>query len=242
MDGHTGYGDATHAARTVRECEAAGIAGLHIEDQLFPKRFGYHAGVKQVVPIDEAVFKLRAAMAARTNPNFLVIARTDAWGAEGGGLEEAIRRMEAYAEAGAEAVLPMVFDPEDAITVREAIPEVPMVWLAGLSGMKLKETSDSEGRDKSGLPELSVAEIRRIGYEIIIYPLAPIVAATMAVNKLLLEIRDTGLCNLKGFEEGRRAIHDAIRIEEIYSIEAQGSPSERSRPRRSRRTPLEGRR
>ncbi len=227
MDGHTGGGDATHAARTVHECEMAGIAGFHIEDQLFPKRLGYHVGKKYIVPIKEAVHKLKAAMAARTDKNFFIVARTDAWGAEGGGLDEAIRRCNAFAEAGAEALLPMVFDPDEAHKIREAVPGLPMAWLAGTSGMKLKEKSDSAGGDRTTIPELSIRDVQSMGYNIILYPLAFIVASTIAVNRLLHEIRDTGTCDLSGFEEGRKAIQDVIKVESLFSLEDQeGAPQQ----------------
>lgn len=219
MDGHTGYGAATHAVRTVRECEAAGIAAIHIEDQLFPKRLGYHSGIKHVVPLDEAVLKLKAAINARTDSNFLVIARTDAWGAENGGLDETIRRLKAFANAGAEALLPMVFDPVQARKVRQAIPNLPMIWLAGLGGMDLKETSDSKAEGHGRVAELSISDIRALGYEIIVYPLAPIIAAAAAVNKQFRGIRDAGICDVQDLEEGRQAIQKAIRFDALEEIE-----------------------
>lgn len=224
MDGHTGGGDATHVARTVHECEMAGIAGFHIEDQVFPKRLGYHVGKKYIVPLKEAVHRLKVAMAARTDKNFFLVARTDAWGAEGGGLDEAIRRCNAYAEAGAEALLPLVFDPDEAVKLRNAVPGLPMAWLAGISGMNLREKSDSKGGDMTKIPELSIRDVQSMGYSIIVYPLCFIVASVIAVNKLLHEIRDTGTCNLSGYEVGRKAIQDVIKVESLYSLEDQEGP------------------
>ena len=102
-DADTGFGNAVNVIRTVREYIAAGIAGIHMEDQVSPKRCGHVAG-RLVIPIEEAVGKVRAAVDARNavDPDFVLVARTDARGASGGSLEEAIRRANAFLEAGAD--------------------------------------------------------------------------------------------------------------------------------------------
>jgi 2-methylisocitrate lyase-like PEP mutase family enzyme len=102
-DADTGYGNAINVIRTVQNYEAAGLAAMHIEDQVAPKRCGHAAG-KIVVPLEEAVGKIRAAVEARRDPDFMIIARTDAVAAAGGGLDEAIRRGHAFARAGADMV------------------------------------------------------------------------------------------------------------------------------------------
>ena len=100
-DADTGYGNALNVQRTVREYEAAGVAGVHIEDQLFPKKCGFFQG-KQVIPLEENVQKLRAALDARTDPDFVVIARCDAYAVTG--WEDTVRRCRAYRDAGADLV------------------------------------------------------------------------------------------------------------------------------------------
>lgn len=100
-DADTGYGNAINVIRTVENFERAGVAGIHIEDQVSPKRCGHVAG-KTIVSEEEAVGKLRAALDARKDKDFVIIARTDAVAARGGGLDEAIRRGRAYARAGAD--------------------------------------------------------------------------------------------------------------------------------------------
>jgi 2-methylisocitrate lyase-like PEP mutase family enzyme len=102
-DADNGYGNAINVIRTVREYVGTGVAGIHIEDQAIPTRCGHVAG-RQVIPIEEAVGKYRAAAQARdaADPNFVLIARTDARGAHGGSLDEAIRRANAYLAAGAD--------------------------------------------------------------------------------------------------------------------------------------------
>lgn len=103
-DADTGYGNAINVMRTVGLFERAGLAGMHLEDQVFPKRCGHVAG-KRVIPVEEMVGKIRAACRARSDPGFVIIARTDARDVEG--LEAAISRGKAYLDAGADASSPM---------------------------------------------------------------------------------------------------------------------------------------
>ena len=100
-DADTGYGNPLNVQRTVREYEAAGVAGIHIEDQLFPKKCGFFEG-KQVIPQEEAIQKLRAALDARTDPDFVIIARCDAYAVTG--WEDTLQRCHAYVDAGADMV------------------------------------------------------------------------------------------------------------------------------------------
>src|SRR5918996_3425292 len=102
-DADNGYGNAINVMRTVREYIQTGVAAIHLEDQIIPKRCGHVAG-RRVIPMDEALGKYRAAAEARRDldPDFVIVARTDARGAHGGSLDEAIRRANAYLEAGAD--------------------------------------------------------------------------------------------------------------------------------------------
>ena len=122
-DADNGYGNAINVMRTVREYIRTGVAGIHIEDQAIPKRCGHVAG-RRVIPIEEAVGKYRAADAVRRelDPDFVLIARTDARGAPGGSLDEAIRRANAYLEAGAD--LAFVEGPTSVEEVRRVCREV----------------------------------------------------------------------------------------------------------------------
>lgn len=132
-DADEGYGNALILQRTVYEYERAGVAGIHIEDQRAPKRCGHLAG-KYVIPLDEAVGKIRAAVRAKSDPDFFLIARTDARGAVGGSLEEAIRRGRAYADAGADMVWAEFGSPDRAdpiafaAAMRQTHPEVPLAF------------------------------------------------------------------------------------------------------------------
>jgi isocitrate lyase len=134
-DADDGYGNALSTIRTVQEYVRSGVAGIHIEDQVFPKRCGHIAG-KTIIPLDQAVGKYRAAIETRDrlNPDFVIIARTDAYGAVGGSLEEAIRRGRAYADAGVDLVWPELSSPDRepavafARAMRESHPDLPLAF------------------------------------------------------------------------------------------------------------------
>jgi len=130
-DADTGYGNPINVTRTIREYEAAGVAGCHLEDQVFPKKCGFFAG-KQVVPLEEHVQKIRAALAARRDPDFVIIARTDALAVHG--WEEVIRRCQAYHKAGADLVfVDGITTVEDLHTYASALRDLPKLY----SGMLL---------------------------------------------------------------------------------------------------------
>ena len=134
-DADDGYGNALSTIRTVQEYVRSGVAGIHIEDQVFPKRCGHIAG-KTIIPLDQAVGKYRAAVDTRDslNPDFVIIARTDAYGAVGGSLDEAIRRGRAYADAGVDLVWPELSSPDRepavafARAMRESHPRLPLAF------------------------------------------------------------------------------------------------------------------
>lgn len=151
-DADTGYGNELNVVRTVREYEKRGVAAIQIEDQTFPKRCG-HLDNKEVVPLEEFLPKIRAAVAARTNPGFTIIARTDARAVAG--FDEAVKRANAVLDAGADVAF--VEAPQTMDEVR-AIPKLVkgpcllnMVW-------------------KGKTPEVSIADARAFGFRIMIFP------------------------------------------------------------------------
>lgn len=174
-DADTGYGNPINVIRTVRDYEQAGVAGIHLEDQVMPKRCGHLAG-KAVVPQQDMVAKIRAAVAARTNPDFLLIARTDARAPEG--LESALRRAAAYAEAGADMLF--VEAPQDEAEV-EAIA-------ATLSGVPLLFNWAEGGRT----PPVPLARLTELGYRLVIFPVGTLLAATAGMRRLLATLRADG--------------------------------------------------
>ena len=153
-DADNGYGNAINVVRTVRDYIQTGVAGIHIEDQVMPKRCGHVAG-RQVIPLDEAVGKYRAADQVRRalDPDFVLIARTDARGAVGGSLDEAIRRANAYLDAGADVAF--VEGPVSREEVARVTREVRGPVLYNQTGVS---------------PRLSVAEMKDLGIAIAIFP------------------------------------------------------------------------
>jgi 2-methylisocitrate lyase-like PEP mutase family enzyme len=177
-DADTGYGNAVNVRRTVEEFEAAGVAAIHIEDQVWPKRCGHLPGSRPVVTLAEQVGKIEAALAARRDPAFVIIARTDA--ASGLGLDEAIRRGRAYRKAGADVVFvelktgPRIIEDLKRVTV-----EIDAPCLVNIDG---------GGR----LGELTVGEIEQLGYRLAIYPGLARYAAGYAIREALALLKSDG--------------------------------------------------
>ena len=167
-DADTGYGNPINVRRTIREYERAGVAGVHIEDQVWPKKCGHMEG-KQVIPMDEMVEKVRAAVDARQDPDFVIIARTDANAVHG--LEDAIRRGKAYYEAGADVIF---IDAPRSMTelrsIAQAFPGVPLLFNWAESGKT---------------PPLPLEEIRTLGFKLVIFPVSLLFAATYSMLGLL---------------------------------------------------------
>ena len=167
-DADTGYGNPINVRRTIREYERAGVAGLHIEDQVWPKKCGHMEG-KQVIPMDEMVQKIRSAVDARQDPDFVLIARTDANAVYG--LEDAIQRGQAYREAGADVIfIEAPRSIEELSTIAQAFQGVPLLFNWAESGKT---------------PALSLDEIRTLGYKLVIFPVSMLFAATRAMLGLL---------------------------------------------------------
>jgi 2-methylisocitrate lyase-like PEP mutase family enzyme len=172
-DGDTGYGNPINVVRTIKEYERAGAAAIHIEDQVWPKRCGHMAG-KQVIPMEDMVAKIRAAVDCRRSDDFVIIARTDALAVDG--LEAAIERCHAYAEAGADVVF---VDGQHTMEQIEAVPRECPKWPSMINMGPLT-------------PPLSVEEIARIGYAIAIFPAACIGPAMLAMQEGLKSFKETG--------------------------------------------------
>ena len=167
-DADTGYGNPINVRRTVREYERAGVAAIHIEDQVWPKKCGHMEG-KQVMPVDEMVQKIRAAADARQDPDFVIIARTDANAVYG--LEDALRRGRAYREAGADVIfIEAPRSIEELHALAQAFPDVPLLYNWAESGKT---------------PLLPLEEIHALGFKLVIFPVSMLFAATQALLDLL---------------------------------------------------------
>ena len=193
-DADTGYGNALNVQRTVREYEAAGVAGIHIEDQVFPKKCGFFEG-KQVVPMEEHVQKVRAALDARTDPDFVIIARCDAYAVTG--WEDTVRRCQAYKEAGADLVF--------------------------VDGIKSMEDLELYARDLPDLPRMyngdlaPTQEVEALGYKLMICG-STIWLIYRQLHAAFEELKETGKVNPERFGT-RWDVAGLLGLDEVYELE-----------------------
>ncbi|MFM7314612.1 MAG: oxaloacetate decarboxylase [Cyanobium sp.] len=184
VDLDTGFGDANNVVRAVEAAERAGAAALFLEDQTFPKRCGHMAG-KQVVPVEDYLPKLRAALAARRDPDLVITARTDAAGVLG--LEEALRRARLYAEAGADLVFVEALESIEAMRAANQL-------LAGCGTASMANQIEG-GRT----PTLPAAELQALGYAVVAHPCGSLFVAAKALQDWAVHLRVQG--DSEGFRE-----------------------------------------
>jgi 2-methylisocitrate lyase-like PEP mutase family enzyme len=172
-DADNGYGGVLNVRRTIQAYERAGVAAVHIEDQVMPKRCGHLMG-KQLVPAAEMTAKIRAAVDARTDADFVVIARTDAVAVEG--FDAALERAERYREAGADVLFVEAPNAEQLPKIAPRL-KAPLLYNMATSGKT---------------PFLGRDEIERLGFKLIIYPNWVMLAAIRAANQVLATLKETG--------------------------------------------------
>ncbi len=202
-DADTGYGNPLNVIRTVQEYERAGVAAIHIEDQVAPKKCGHMEG-KQVIPAAEMEAKVRAAVAARASDDFLIIARTDARAVEG--MASAIDRARRYRDAGADVLFVEAAESEEEVaTVARELAGVPLLfnWAEG-----------------GKTPPLDHAALAELGFRIVIFPIATLLGTTRWMRQALAEIRAAGtplpiMDQLPRFGE----FLDFIGLPEIHELE-----------------------
>ncbi|WP_142846771.1 oxaloacetate decarboxylase [Telmatospirillum sp. J64-1] len=173
-DADTGFGNVTNVARTIRLLERAGVGGLFIEDQVFPKRCGHTAG-KAVIPAEEMVAKIKAAVDSRQDADLVLMARTDALAVEG--IDQAIERINLYREAGADLLF--VEAPRDRNDMRRILDEAPGHHLANMVEFGLT-------------PEMTAAELEEIGFAVAIWPVSSVLAVTKTLRALFADLRQAG--------------------------------------------------
>jgi methylisocitrate lyase len=208
VDAGAGWGDPMHVMRTVQEFQQAGVAAIHLEDQLFPKRAHYHRDYQEhSIPAEEAAIKIEFACKARTDPDFVIIGRTDAMKTEG--FEEGVRRSKLYAEAGADVIMNFPNTAEEAERAPREIP-APLAYTSSYG-------------NRVGRPVYSTQELEAMGWKIDIEAIAIICAAYRAAFETLKSIKETGRAGLDQAEaiRLRKAIEDTIGLEEYYRIEEQ---------------------
>ncbi len=174
-DADTGFGEEWNVVRTVIEMERAGLAGIHLEDQVSPKRCGHLDG-KEVIPSEHMQKKIQAAVAAKRDSSFVIIARTDARGLEG--LDAAIDRAKAYVDQGADAVFPEgLLSEQEFETVRKALPGVPL--LANMT-------------EFGKTPLISASRFGELGYQMVIFPVTSLRVMLKAIEEFYAELLQTG--------------------------------------------------
>ena len=174
-DADTGYGEVPQVIHTVHELEAAGAAAIQFEDQVFPKRCGHMEG-KKVIPAEEMVVKLRAALDARRNPETVIIARSDATAVTG--LDDAIRRSRLYADAGADVIF---------IDAPTSEADLQAIAAGGIDAVLMVNVSE-HGKT----PDLGAARFQELGFGLVIYPSSTLFAAAQSTKDLAATLRAEG--------------------------------------------------
>ncbi len=193
-DADTGYGNPINVTRTIREYEAAGVAGCHIEDQMFPKKCGFFEG-KLVVPVEEHVQKLRAAQAARQDSDFVIIARTDALAVNG--WDDVIMRCHAYIDAGADMVfVDGVKTKDDLTTYAKELADLPRLYNGGL---------------------MSTSDVAQMGFKVMITG-GTIGVIFKALKGAYEELRDTGTVS-PDRAATREEITGVLGLPHVYELE-----------------------
>ena len=193
-DADTGYGNAVNLVRTVREFERAGVAAIHIEDQITPKRCGHLDG-KEVIPLAEMEMKLEAALKARTDPDFCIIARTDARGVNG--FDDAIQRARTFAKLGVDAIFVEAPQSEEELAeIPRRVPDIPLLVNVFKGGKT---------------PMLPMERLEKMGYRIAIYPSETQRAAIHAMRNALATLKREGTtesidASLTTFKERDRVV------------------------------------
>ena len=188
VDIDTGYGNPLTVWRLIRDLEAAGAGGVFLEDQVWPKRCGHMAG-KQTVSTGEYIPKLKAAIDARRNKEFIIVARTDA--IEPHNINEAVRRGREYRKAGADAIF---------IEAPQTIDDLKKI------GKSVNAPLVANMMEGGKTPLLSAEELRKLGFRLVVFPLSALFATTYAIRKVFQELKDNGVTksvmnNMVKFEE-----------------------------------------
>src|SRR5262249_19927492 len=203
VDADTGFGDVLNVERTVCEFESAGVAGIHIEDQQMPKKCGHLSG-KSLVEPEAMAAKIRAAVASRRDPDFVIIARTDARGVTG--FDDAVLRARIYLMAGADAIFPEALETADEFA--RFAREVPAPLLANM-------TEFGKG------PLLTVSELGAMGYKMVLFPLTAFRAAMRAAAETLALLHSAG--------HQRDALPRMMTRDELYDLRGYSDHEKRDR-------------
>ena len=213
-DADTGYGGPINVRRTTRAYERAGVAGIHIEDQQWPKRCGHLQG-KTLIPAAEMAAKVRAATDAREDKDFVVIARTDALSVEG--FEQALDRGRLYEEAGADMIFIEAPQTPDQLAAVPRSFRVPTLFNMASSGKT---------------PFLSAEEIQQLGFKVVIYPNFMLLAAVTAARSVLQELKRTGsIADVAKRVTSFTELFDLVGMREVQELEERYGVADDARAR-----------
>lgn len=205
LDAAAGFGDPMHVRRTMTMCEAAGFAAIEIEDQWLPKRAHHHIGIEHLVDQELMVGKVREAVAVRRDPETLIIARTNAL--RNISVDDALRRLEAYREAGADVLLPMPRNPEEVRLFGERLggPMLHLLPLGGVAGTGM-----------------SAQELHDNGFSLLVDTQTPLIAAYEAMRGVYRELADGfGVASrpTAEYHKLRDELHETIDLEALLDVE-----------------------
>jgi len=206
LDGACGWGDPMHVRRTIQMTEASGFAAIEIEDQLLPKRAHHHIGIEHMIPSEAMEAKIRAAVEARRDPDFVIIGRTNALRSTG--LDDGLHRAEAYKRAGADMLYVTGRRAEDVRALGERLPP-PLMYMAGAGGL-------AHG-------QITRAELARLGFRLIVDPTTPLMAAHKALRQCYAALAKDETDPLLGADADKEQalVHQTIDLEAMLDIERQ---------------------
>jgi methylisocitrate lyase len=206
IDAGAGYGEPLHVMHTMRVIEQSGAAAMHIEDQIYPKRVSYHRAMEHVIPLDEMVAKIKACVAARKDPDFVICARTDTMRTDG--YDEGIRRSAALMEAGADMIMIFPNNEEETKRAPKDLPGVPLFYV------------NSTG-NKFGRGVYPAKQLEDWGWRMVSDAISTVNVAARAIRNLMLDLKNTGSSNLDHDEivKVREDIERTIGLNELYKLE-----------------------
>lgn len=206
VDVGAGFGEPLHIQHMVRIIEQSGAAALHIEDQVYPKRVSYHRAIEQIVELDELVARVRACIAARKDPDFVICARTDAMRTHG--YEEGIRRARACVEAGADMIMIFPNNEQETKQAPKDLPGVPLMYV------------NSTG-NKFGRGVYPAEQLREWGWRMVSDAISTVNVTAKAVRELMVRLKETGESGLIHDEvvEVRAEVERTIGLNELYKLE-----------------------
>ncbi|GAB2984040.1 isocitrate lyase/PEP mutase family protein [Amycolatopsis acidiphila] len=213
VDAGAGFGDAAHTFRTAGEFERIGAAAIHIDDQPYPKQIGYHYGHGELLETELVADKLEAAIAARRDPEFRVIARTDALRVTGD-LNATVARCQAYAEAGADMLMVLDLTPQQCARIAPDLGGKPLVWIGGASD-----------------PGPHLDELAAAGFAVAVYPFTTIAAVVAAVRATWQPLRERGQLEQPAdlIADARARVLDLAGLGRYHDFEAKNRATKEAR-------------